>query len=145
MRSVVLLTIPIFSLTVWTAAAEKATICITNTSSRPLTTKSVDEAIVIVRATFDAIRTVGDSNKLLEFRTITTIKGPHRASWTVGFPGGVMLPELLDDELFDLVGKEVIVGLATAPVDQPAEMVAGERCGPKFIFAIDGGKRAAAA
>lgn len=134
MRSVVSLTILIFGLTVGMATAERANICIPDTSFRPLTTKSVDEAVVIVRAAFDAIETVGDGGKLLKFHTISTIKGQHRASWTVGF-SGIMLPELLDDELSDLVGKEVIVGLATAPVDQPAEMVAGERCGPKFIFA----------
>lgn len=137
MRRVVSLTVLVFGLSVGTAAAERATICIPSTSSRPLTTESVDEAVVVVRATFDALRTMGDGDKLLEFHTITTIKGQHRSSWTVGFPGEKMLPVLIDDELSDLVGEEVIVGLATAPVDQPAEMVAGERCGPKFIFVTD--------
>lgn len=131
MRSVVALTILIYGLTVGMAAGEKANICITDTSSRPLTPKSVDEAVVIVRATLDAVQTDGD--KLLKFHTITTIKGQHRASWTVGF-SLIMLPEMFDDEFSDLVGKEVIVGLATAPVDQPAEMVAGEHCGPIFYF-----------
>ena len=96
----------------------------------------MDEAVVIVRATFDAIQTMSDGYKLLKFHTITTIKGQHRASWKVGF-SPALIPELLDDELSDLVGKEVIVGLATAPIDEPAEMVAGERCGPKFIFGIN--------
>jgi hypothetical protein len=136
MRSVVSLTILIFGLTVGMAAGERADICIPDTSFRPLTTKSVDEAVVIVRATFDAVQTVGDGDKLLKFHTITTIKGQHRASWTVGF-SPVLIPAMFDMEFSDLVGKEVIVGLATAPVDQPAEMVAGERCGPKFIFAIN--------
>ena len=138
MRSVVSLTILIYGLTVGMAAAERADICVPDTSFRPLTTKSVDEAVVIVRATFDAVQTVGDG-KLLKFHTITTIKGQHRASWTVGFSpfSLVFIPAMFDLEFSDLVGKEVIVGLATAPVDQPAEMVAGERCGPKFIFDIN--------
>ena len=141
MRSVVSLTILIFGLTVGMAAGERADICIPNTSSRPLTTKSVDEAVVIVRATFDAaIQTVGGGDKLLKFHTIATIKGQHRAAWTVWFSrtfSHELFDEMFDLEFPDLVGKEVIVGLATAPVDQPAEMVAGDRCGVKFIFATN--------
>ena len=135
MRNVVSLTILIYGLTVGMAAAERADICVPDTSFRPLTPASMDEAVVIVRATFDAVQTVGDG-KLLKFHTITTLKGQHRASWTVGFLP-VLIPAVFDLEFSDLVGKEVIVGLATAPVDQPAEMVAGERCGPKFIFDIN--------
>jgi hypothetical protein len=135
-KNVVSLAILIVGLTIGTATSERAYICLADTSFKPLTTASVDEAVVIIRGTFDAIQTAGDSDKLLKFHTKTTIKGQHRASWTVVF-SRIVFPEIFDSEFSDLVGKEVIVGLATAPVDQPAAMVAGERCGPKFIFAIN--------